>query len=164
MKRPAFILLGGLVLALLAYGGSFWAGSARSRCLRTGAVPELAWLQQEFQLSDAELARVQKLHDSYLAGCAERCRRIDARNAELRRLLSATNAVTTEIEDTLVEAARLRTDCHREMLRHFYQISQSMPPAQGRRYLDWVVSRTFGSEHDSMMSAPAAAAHEHPHQ
>jgi hypothetical protein len=44
-------------------------------------------------------------------------------------------------------------------------MSHTMPPEQGKRYFDWVVGCTFGSEHASMMSAPAAATHdEHRHE
>jgi hypothetical protein len=38
------------------------------------------------------------------------------------------------------------------MLRHFYEVSRTMPPEQGRRYLAWVQERTFmcseGMMHD----------------
>src|SRR5690242_7050944 len=104
MKRPVVILIGGLLLALLAYGASFHFATSRSACcLLEKPEPELAWLQTEFHLSDTEFARVQKLHETYEAGCAERCALIDAKNSELAKLLAATNAVSPEIEKTLRE-------------------------------------------------------------
>ncbi len=163
MKRPWLILVGGIVLALLAYGAAYFTGSAKLRNMEHRAAPELAWLQQEFHLSDAELARVEELHKTYTAGCLERCRLIDARNAALRELLKTNTAMTPEIETAIREAAQLRADCQKAMLEHFYVVSRTMPPEQGKRYFEWVVGRTFGSEHASMTAAPAAT-HEHHHE
>ena len=142
MKRAVIILLSGLALAALAYAGVYRAGTASSCCLVESKTPELAWLKQEFHLSDAEFKRVSELHGQYLAGCAERCRSIDLKNQELARLLAATNTVTPEIEQALAAAAQLRADCQKEMLQHFYDVSRTMPPDQGKRYLEWVQSQT----------------------
>ena len=161
MKRFWIIFLGGIALALLAYGGSYFVGSAKSRSLKSSSAPELSWLQTEFHLSDADLARIEGRHRSYLTDCAERCRRIDAKNAELQALLSATNAVTADIEKALQESAQLRADCQKAMLQHFYETSQIMPPGQGKRYFDWIVRCTFGPEHDSMTHVSPGADHEH---
>ncbi len=37
----------------------------------------------------------------------------------------------------------LRTECQRMMLRHFFQVSKTMPLEQGRRYLFWVKEKAF---------------------
>jgi hypothetical protein len=164
MRHPWLILIGGLVAALLAYGGSFFMGSAPKRCLMNSKTPELAWLKKEFQLPDAELERISRLHEAYLAGCAERCLRIDAKNDEAKRLLAQANAVTLEVEKALQEAALLRAGCQKAMLEHFYEVSRTMPPEQGRRYLAWIIARTLGPSHATMTPASGAAAHEHPHE
>jgi len=161
MKRPWLILVGGLALALLAYGASYFISSAPARCLMHCKTPELAWLQQEFQLPDAELERVTKLHEAYLAGCAERCRRIDATNDEAKKRLAVVGGVTPEVEKLLQEAALLRAGCQKVMLEHFYEVSKTMPPEQGRRYLDWITARTLGPAHATMTSDAPAATHEH---
>jgi len=160
MKRPWLVLAGGLAAALLAYGGSYFIGSAPCRSLEDSKTPELAWLQKEFHIPDAEFTRISKLHEDYLAGCAERCRRIDAKNADLQKMLAGAGAVTPGIEQALLDAARLRAECQKAMLQHFYEVSQTMPPEQGRRYLAWVTARTLGSQHAIMTSDPHAA-HEH---
>lgn len=115
-------------------------------------------------MSDTEFLRISKLHESYSAGCAERCRRIDAKNAELRTLLAGTNTVTPAIAKALQEAAQLRAECQKEMLQHFYQVSRSMPPDEGRRYLAWVIGRTLGPQHATMTFDTPAAEHEHHHE
>ena len=83
MKRPLFILIAGLLLAVGGYCGVYYAGTAKSCCTAPdGNAPELAWLKEEFHLSDADFKHVTEMHEKYLAGCAERCRVIDASGSE----------------------------------------------------------------------------------
>jgi hypothetical protein len=147
MKGSILVLVGGLVLGLVAYAGVYHLGTANSCCLIESKTPELTWLKQEFHLSDAEFSRITELHEQYLSGCAERCRRIDLKNEELTRLLAATNNVSPEIQKALADAAQLRAQCQSQMLQHFYEVSRTMPPDQGKRYLAWVQSKTL--LHDS---------------
>jgi hypothetical protein len=167
MRRSGAILVSGVLLAVAAYFGLYYVGTASSRRLERSQQPELAWLKQEFHLSDAEYDRVCRMHEGYLAGCAERCRRIDEKNAELRRLLAATNTVTPEIAVILSEAAQLRSECEKQMLQHFYDVSRTMPPDEGRRYLAWVQARTVLSDTHSQMTGvrdsaePAMSQHHH---
>ena len=162
MKRIWPIVLGGVAIAVLAYAAAYSVCSAPYRKMAAGPEPGLAWLQKQFQIPDAEFARITKLHEAYSAACRERCDRIDAKNAELERLLASTNRITPQIEKTLQEAAQLRAECQAAMLQHFYEVSQTMPPEQGRRYLSWVIGRTLGSQnHASMTFDAPAAAHEH---
>ncbi len=146
MKRTGLIFIAGLVVALVAYFGFYYLSTARYRSLEQGQRPELAWLKDEFHLGDAEFKRICRMHEAYLAGCAERCRRIDQTNAELKRLLAGTNTVTPEIASVLREAAQLRAECQEKMLQHFYEVSRTMPPAQGKRYLEWVQEQTILSD------------------
>lgn len=142
MKRSAIILLTGLALGALAYTGVYRAATADSCCRVEGKTPELAWLKQEFRLSDAEFARISQMHEQYLAGCAERCHRIDLKNERLAGLLAATNTITPEIQQALAESSQLRAQCQALMLQHFYDVSRTMPADQGKRYLAWVQSKT----------------------
>ena len=151
MKRPWSILVLGIVLAVLAYGGFYWAGTANLHSLEQAQEPELLWLKKEFRLGDAEFDRICKLHESYYAACAERCRKIDEKNRHLSHLLASTNSLTPEMELAISDAAQLRAECQKEMLRHFYEVSQTMPAEQGRRYLAWVHGRTIGTDSHSQM-------------
>jgi len=151
MKRPWLILLAGVAAGLLAYLSFYYVSTARCHSLKGNPEPELAWLQAEFHLGDAEFARICQMHESYMSGCAERCRRIDEENEQLKRLLASTNTVTPEIERTLAEAAQLRAECQTKMLQHCYEVSQTMPPDQGKRYLAWVQERTILSDSHSQM-------------
>lgn len=143
MKRTLFIVLGGLLLAVAAYACVYLAGTSAQRALASSDKPALAWLQQEYQLNDAQFARVCELHDAYRPTCMDMCRKIDAKNAQLQKLLGATNIITPEIKQALVEAAEIRAECEAAMLAHFYKVAQTMPPEQGKRYLEWVQQETL---------------------
>jgi len=143
MKRTWLIIIGGLVLAAVGYACIYLHGTSAQRSVEQSSRPELAWLQQEYHLSDAQFTRVMELHNAYAPKCEEMCRMIDAKNARLQKLLAATNVVTPEINQALVEAAGIRAECESAMLDHFYKVAQSMPPEQGRRYLEWVQQETL---------------------
>lgn len=163
MRRAGWILLGGLALAVGAYSGCYLAGTARSRAVARAERPELLWLQREFNLSDAEYTRVRSLHAEYVPRCAEMCRRIDEKNAELIGLLEKADRLTPEIEQAMTAVALLRVECEKNMLRHFFDVSRSMPPAQGQRYLSWIREQTLGARHHTRhaLAHDQATAHEH---
>ena len=143
MKKGLLILLLGLVAAVGAYGCIYFACTAPVRSLQRSEKPELAWLKEEFHLSDADFKRVSELHAAYLPQCSDMCRGIDAHNVKLQTLLSDATNMTPEIAASLTESARMRSQCQTMMLRHFFQVSQTMPPEQGRRYLSWVKKKAF---------------------
>jgi hypothetical protein len=155
MRRSWLILLGGLSVAVAAYFGFYYGATVECRKLQKADSPELAWLKAEFHLNDADFTRVCRIHESYLAGCVERCRRIDEKNEQLRRLLASTNTVTPEIQKLLQEAAQLRAECQTQMLEEFYAVSRSMPPEQGKRYLAWVQGQTLLSDTHRQMQGSA---------
>ena len=160
--RRGFLILGfGVLAAVVAYSCFYLAGTASSRQWLQSRQPELAWLKQEFKLSDAEFARVSQLHEAYLPQCKERCRRIRDLNNNLDRALTKASGLTPEIEKLLSERATMRADCQGEMLKHFFEVSRTMPPEQGKRYLAWVQERTCLREqminHDEAPRADAVS-------
>lgn len=137
--RRGFVILGlGLVVAVLAYAGVYFAGTARSRQMLHSPHPELAWLKQEYHVRDTQFARVAQLHETYLHDCQERCRLIQQQDDKLEQLLAHASTVTPEIQKLLAKRAQTRAECEASMLKHFTQISRMMPPSDGRRYLAWV--------------------------
>jgi hypothetical protein len=143
MKRSWLILLGGLVAGLVAYTCIYLHATVAQRSIKQSSRPELAWLKNEYHLTDAQFGEIVKLHDAYHPKCAEMCRRVEDQNAKIQQFLAATNTVTPEIKQALAQAAQLRTECHAAMLQHFYEVSRQMPPDQGKRYLAWVQSETL---------------------
>ena len=160
MRRKLQILGLGVIVAALAYAGFYFAGTARSRQMLQSPQPELAWLKQEYHLSDADFARLSQLHDAYLPKCAERCQRIATLNQRLDQALQGASAMTPEIRNLLAERARMLADCQAEMLEHFFEVSRAMPPEQGRRYLAWVQRKTCLQE-SAMVEHMGAAEMEH---
>ena len=142
MKKSALILLLGLLVSAAAFSGFYYFGTIRCRDMMRESKPELAWLKKEFNLSDAEFVRISQLHEAYLPECRERCKRINEQNQKLQQLLAHTSAVTPEIQSLLAERAKTRAECEAEMLKHFLEVSRTMPPQQGQRYLTWVEQQT----------------------
>jgi len=161
MNRSLVILLGALALCAALFGGSYFAG--QRACLMTRPTDDLSWLRDEFHLSDAEMARIQKLHEGYLPKCAEMCAKIAAKKSELETALNGSTNVNLVAQQKLTELAALRAQCQAQMLRHFTEVSQTMPPEQGRRYLAEMQRLTLGFHEQTESSMSGTAGHEHHH-
>jgi hypothetical protein len=163
MRRSLLILLA-LLLAGAAIAGSSYL-LARRICAHELAASgdDLAWLRDEFHLSDAELQRVRQLHDGYLPKCHENCARIAAKKRELQAELDKAQGMTPEAQQKLTEVAALRAQCQANMLTHFYEVSHAMPPAQGHRYLAEMQHLTLGfhEQIENTMSGEASSHHGH---
>ena len=144
MRRSLFIVLGVVASAAAILAMCYFAAARVRASQSTSATDELAWLRAEFKLSDAEMARVRQLHDGYMPKCEEMCARIAAKNRELDEVLDASPQFTPVIERKLAEVAALRAECQGHMLRHYYEVSHAMPPAQGARYLAQMKRLTLG--------------------
>jgi hypothetical protein len=146
IKRGLFVL----VLGLAACGAAFYCvyrmGTVVPRTLLQSPQPELAWLKHEFKLNDAEFQRIAALHAGYQPQCRERCEQIDRLNDQLSAKLAGAVQLSPEIERLLGERAQLRSTCQADMLKHFFEVSRTMPPEQGRRYLAWAREHTCLSE------------------
>jgi hypothetical protein len=162
MNRSFVILLGALVLGAALFGGSYFAG--QRACRMTSSADDLSWLRTEFHLSDAELARIQKLHEGYLPKCAEMCDKIAAKKSELETTLNSSTNVNPVAQQKLAELAALRAQCQAQMLQHFIEVSQTMPPEQGRRYLAEMQRLTLGFHEQTEQSMSESTGHEHHHQ
>jgi hypothetical protein len=163
MKRGMLILAAGVVAAALAFGCFYFIGTATPRVLMRSEQPELAWLRHEFNLNDAEFKRVSELHADYLPQCMERCRRIDLLNTALSDAIDSAMQVTPEIEKVLRQRAEMRATCQSDMLKHFFEVSRTMSPEQGHRYLAWIRENTCVREetmvHRSETNPRSATAH-----
>ena len=143
MKRIWTILISGVLVGVFGFFCGYLSRTKPARALEKSSRPELAWMRQEYQLTEAQFNEIASLHAAYMPRCMEMCKKIDEKTAMLERLLSSTNAVTPEIKQALAETARVRQECQTAMLEHFYEVSRVMPAGQGARYLRWVQSRTI---------------------
>jgi hypothetical protein len=89
------------------------------------------------------------------------CERIAAKKKELQAALEAGKGFTPDAEQKLAEIGALRSQCQAQMLRHFYEVSQAMPPEQGRRYLAEMQRLTLGfhEKYEQTMSGQPASPH-----
>jgi len=94
MKRAWIIIIGRLLVAGTAYACIYLTYTAAQRFVGKNEKPALAWLRQEYQLSDAQFARVRELHEAYHPRCMEMGGKIEEKNAQLQKLLAATNVLT----------------------------------------------------------------------
>lgn len=161
MKRSPVIVLLALVAGIAVFAASYVL--AQRLCVKqaSSATDELGWLQQEFQLGDTEMAHIRELHEGYLPKCAEMCQQIAAKKRELEASLSGNSNMLVVTKTKLSELGALRAECQAEMLQHFVEVSQAMPPEQGRRYLVEMQRLTLGfhEQIEQSMSEPKGHAH-----
>jgi hypothetical protein len=79
----------------------------------------------------------------------EMCMRIAAKKGELEASLGNSTNLTAAAQTKMAELAALRAQCQAQMLQHFINVSQAMPPEQGRRYLAEMKRLTLG-DHEQM--------------
>ena len=82
---------------------------------------------------------------------------------ELESALAGSTNVNPAVEKKLLELGELRVHCQAQMLQHFVEVSQAMPPEQGRRYLAEMQRLTLGFHEQIEQSMSAPAGHEHQH-
>jgi hypothetical protein len=134
MKRLVVILALAVLLGLGAYVISY--GIARHTfCQMPDVSDSSSWLRQEFHLSDVQYAQVQKLEANYHPHCVEMCTQIMQSRSVLKNLILANGSMTPEIEVALQKDGVVQEQWRADMLRHFYEVSQAMPPEEGKRYL-----------------------------
>jgi len=161
MKRSPVILLLALVAGVAVFAASYVL--AQRLCVKSVAssADDLDWLRQEFRLGDAELTRIRELHDGYLPKCAEMCKQIAAKKLEVESALAVSTNISTVVEERVMELCELRAKCQLQMLQHFFETSQAMPPEQGRRYLAEMQRLTLGFHEQIEQSMSHSADHEH---
>lgn len=163
MNRSLVILLGALALGAAIFTGSFFASQRAAEMCCVNPADDLSWLRMEFHLSDADLARIRKLHEGYRPQCAEICAQIAAQKRELESIIGTGTNLTAEAQAKLNEIAILRAQCQAQMLRHFVAVSQTMPPEEGARYLAEMKKLTLGFHEQTEQSMSGDPGHEHHH-
>lgn len=161
MNRSLVIVLGALALGTVLFGASYAVSQRLCRVCLAQPAGSLAWLRKEFHLNDAQMARIKTLHEDYVSQCAAMCRMVAAKKQEVAAALGNTTNVGPVAEQKLAELAACRAQCQSRMLRYFVEVSQVMPPAEGRRYLAEMQSFTLGLQAGNEQPALAPAGHEH---
>jgi hypothetical protein len=136
MKKLILLLLGACVAGLLSYALFY-----RYQVAEAAPTDQMQWLRKEFALTDAQFAQVQKLETEYRPICDGHCRDYSAAYAHLTELLNQNRAWTPETRQAVEALYQAEMECHRDLLKHAYEVSAVMSPEQGRRYLAMVESR-----------------------
>ena len=71
------------------------------------------------------------------------CDKIKQSRLALKNLILANGTMTPEIETALQKDSAVQQEWREDMLRHFYEVSQAMPPAEGKRYLQIMEAQTL---------------------
>jgi hypothetical protein len=139
MRRLVVTAVLAILLGWAAYALSFHVASF-TFCRAPDAKDPSSWIRQEYHLNDAQYARVKQLEDDYAPRCAELCHRIQQSHDSLEKLILANTTVTPEVETALQKDSAVQQECREAMLRHFYTVSQAMPPDAGKSYLKMMQS------------------------
>lgn len=109
----------------------------------------MEWLRTDFQLTDAQFAKIKQLHDSYSVVCEKHCMDImhaaRARN-ELKASLSA-DATALATADKRVE--ELRRICETAIAAHVRKCAAEMSPAARDRYLALALPKIADFDHQA---------------
>jgi hypothetical protein len=163
MNRSLIILVGALALGAAVFSGSYFTARHATMLCCAKPADDLIWLQTEFHLSGAEMARIRELHAGYRPKCAEICAKIADKQSELDAILGNSTNITAEAQSKLNEIAALRAQCQAQMLAHFEEVSRAMPPEQGQRYLAEMKKLTLGDRGEMEQSMSGDTGHEYHH-
>ena len=154
MIKAAWVLVVAIAAALAGYNSYYWTATNPAKTMLQQSRGEMQWLRREFNLTDAQFARIGRLHEEYTPKCVQMCLRIVEANANASRLIATNHAVTPEVEAALSECSRVHAECRRAMLDHVYGVAREMSPAQGARYIAMMRERIIepSLSHDAVVS------------
>jgi hypothetical protein len=107
------------------------------------------------------MERMRQLHDGYLPKCVAMCEQIAGKKQELYAALAGSTIITSIAKQKLTDLALLRAECQAQMLQHFIEVSQAMPPEQGRRYLSEMERLTVGAHEQTEQTMSDHHGHVH---
>ena len=139
MRKGLLVLFAALLAGLAAFWAVRWhKGTPHTHdgTVALDTMPELAWLQKDLQLTDAQFARVRELHTAYRPKCADMCRRIAEAHARIEAIAAANHQITTEFAAALKAHTDVHLECQKEMLNHLYETAAILNKEQAKRYLE----------------------------
>lgn len=143
MKKLLFVLALAVAAAAATYAFHFHQKAA-------GGENEQEWLKREFALSDSQLAAIERLERDYRPICDGHCADYLAAHARLEALLAKDGAWRPEMGQAMEALYRTQMECHRDMLKHAYEVSAVMAPDQAQRYLAMILDRLSLTAPDEM--------------
>jgi hypothetical protein len=129
-----------LAVALLA-GGAACGLYYHHRVAPVQAEDEMHWLRREFRLTDAQIAEIQRMDRAYRPICDGHCKDYMEAHDRLMAMLAHSRTWTPDMSQTMERLYRVEMECHRDMLKHAFEVSTVMAPEEARRYLAMIESR-----------------------
>ena len=120
----------------------------------------LEWLRSDFQLTEAQFAKIKALHASYSVVCEEHCAAIQqAIQARNRLKAGAPDANALVAADRKVED--LRVVCETAIAAHVRRCAAEMSPEAGQRYLALVLPKIADFDHQAAPDLQLNHPHRH---
>lgn len=144
MRKLSIVVLVALVAGILAH---------RIVIHSTDTLPEhgadIAWLESEFNLDQAQFSAIKKLHSDYAAVCSRHCANIIDARADMKEL-EAAGADKSEITTALDRIHKLESICNNATREHLHKVAQLMPAEEGTRFLALVEPHLASAPHDGV--------------
>jgi hypothetical protein len=141
VKNRLFIVVLAVAAAVGGYAIYYRAATAPAASMLSNPEGEMEWLKREYHLSDAQFARIQRLHREYTPTCDLMCEKIVKANAKLDKLINANRTFAPEVDGALSEFVAVQSECRRALLGHVYAVSAEMSPEDGARYVEMMKAR-----------------------
>lgn len=105
----------------------------------------LAWLREEFKLTEDQFTQIKSLHDAYSGECEEHCRAIQQATRARSSLAGTADAAALADAEARLEA--LREQCETAIAAHIRRCAAEMSPAAAERYLAMMLPRIAAFDH-----------------
>jgi Spy/CpxP family protein refolding chaperone len=109
----------------------------------------MEWLRTDFQLTNAQFARIKKMHEAYSTVCEEHCREIQIAARARRALEHSAPADPAAIAAADRRVEQLRLVCESAIATHVRQCAAQMSPEAGQRYLAMVLPKIKDFDHQA---------------
>lgn len=145
MKRFGVILaVQFVVIGIAAFLGS-WAFARWQRPAAPLAGDEISWFQSQLGLTGEQAAKLDKIHDQFLAEqsklCAEHC----SKRVDLGELIKQSDSVTPRIEQLTRELSELETKSQRLTIEHIFAVSKQLNSSQREKFVSKVYEQMCSS-------------------
>lgn len=138
------LLVGAIAAATCALAFHLSSDSAVRAALAKGDAME--WLRRDFHLTDAQFAKIKRLHDSYSIVCEEHCREV-MQAVGARDKLKAVSADSAVIAAANQRVEEMRQVCETAIAAHVRQCAAEMSPESAQRYLALVLPKIADFDH-----------------
>ena len=140
MKPSVLIALVALAVAAGSFALTLWTRPAP-------ADDEMTWLRQEFALTPAQVASIEKMRAAYQPICEEHCRAISETRAKLTALEKAGRKDSPEYKTAETAWEALCRTCQDATQRHLESIAAQMSAEQGARYRQLIGPKLSRQDH-----------------